>query len=134
MHTLQFRNAPSISVLSIILVFMGSTACAGGGSTSGGDPNVISRQQIEETESSGNALQLVQRLRPNWLQRQGGTSMADPGQIVVYVEGNRQGGPDALRNVEVINVESIEFLSARQATVEYGSGHDNGVIRVHLRE
>lgn len=124
----------AVFALVLGLLFAGIAACAGGGASSGENPNRITREEIEETGFSGNAFQVVQRLRPNWLQRQGGTSMADPGQIVVYVEGSRQGGPDALRNIEVVNVESLEFLSAREATVEYGSGHDNGVIRVYLRE
>lgn len=126
-----FRVLTLLSVVS--LIFVGVAACAGGGSASGENPDVITRNQIEEIGFSGNAMQLVQRLRPNWLQKQGGTSMADQGQIVVYVEGSRRGGPDALRSVEAVDIESMEFLSAREATVEYGSGHDNGVIRVHLR-
>lgn len=108
-------------------------ASAGQSSSSGGSPNVISQQEIQESGDFSNAYNLVRRLHPQWLQKRGRSSVNNPGDILVYVEGNRQGGPTTLRQIDVIDVESITYLRPAEATMRYGSGHDNGVIEVNLK-
>lgn len=110
-------------------------ACAPTGeSTSGNDPTVISRAEIQGAEDSSNAYTLVQQFHPEWLKKRGQSSIRQPGDIVVYVDNSRRGGPDALRRINVIDVELIEFLRPDKATMRYGSGHDHGAILVHLKE
>lgn len=98
-----------------------------------GNPDVISETEIQEAGSVSNAYVLVQRLQPNWLEKRGRSSVRNPSDVVVYVDGSQRGGPDALRQINIVNVSSIEYLDANQATLRYGSGHDHGVIEVNLK-
>lgn len=117
----------------VFAVLGGLAACAGSGGASG-DPDVISQQAIQDAGPVRNAYALVQRLRPTWLEKRGGRTIRNPSDVVVYVDGSRRGGPDALRQLNVINVNSIEYLDENQATLRYGSGHDHGVIEVNLKD
>lgn len=110
-------------------------ACTGGKQLSGSNnPNKITQEQIQQVGTTSNAYVLVQRLHPDWLQKRGSSSVSRVSDVVVYVEGSRRGGPDSLREINVMNVKSIEHLSSDRATLEYGSGHDHGAIRVELKE
>jgi hypothetical protein len=77
-----------------------------------------------------NAYQAVQRLRPNFLQRRGTTSMTQQADIVVYVDNNRMGGPTTLQQIPTNEVKEIRYLSATDATQRYGTGHAAGAIVV----
>jgi hypothetical protein len=61
------------------------------------------------------------------------SSVSNPGDIIVYVEGSRYGPPESLRQIDPLNVASMRWLTDDQATTRYGTGHDNGVILVRLR-
>lgn len=102
-------------------------------SSSDNDPTVISHDEIEDVGEISDAYNLVQRLEPQWLRKRGRSSIQQPGDIIVYLEDNRQGGPESLRQMDVIDIESIEFLRPDKATMRYGSGHDHGAILVHLK-
>lgn len=109
-------------------------ACTGGNQVAGDNPNKITQEQIQSVGTTSNAYVLVRRLHPDWLEKRGTSSINRVTDVVVYVEGSRRGGPDALRQINVMNVESIEYLSASQATLQYGSGHDHGAIQVEMKE
>jgi TonB-dependent receptor-like protein len=93
-------------------------------------PNVITQAEIESTGTS-NALQAVQRLRPNFLVTRGNTSRnsADIG-VVVYANGTRLGGASTLSQISVQDVSRIEYLNASEATQRFGTGHTHGAILV----
>jgi hypothetical protein len=78
-----------------------------------------------------NALQAVQRLRPNFLRFPGAMSITQgQAQVVVYVESTRMGGPDMLQQIPITEVKEIRYLSATDATQRYGTGHTAGAIIV----
>jgi hypothetical protein len=80
-----------------------------------------------------NALQAVQRLRPNFLQTRGGASSSitqGPIDVVVYVDQTRMGGPGTLAQIPITDVKEIQYLSATDATQRYGTGHGAGAIIV----
>ena len=54
------------------------------------------------------------------------------GDIVVYVNDVRMGGPEALQNVGAEAVVAIRYLDAAQAA-RYGTGHQHGAILVTTR-
>lgn len=122
-----------IVFLSVMLVAFVSCTGSKMGKSSGGDPDVITQEQIQEVGTMSSAYSLVQRLRPNWLRKRGANSVSNPGDIIVYVDGSRYGSPSALRQIEVVDVESMERLSAGEATTKFGGGHENGVILVHRK-
>ncbi len=111
--------------------------------------NQIVREELQGT-SAANAYELVQALRPQWLRERGqetirtqkvdrpglrgsivaGTAMDEP-DILVYINDSRFGNVDALRDIPVTGLGSLEFVSPSKATLRWGSGHSKGVIVVH---
>jgi hypothetical protein len=129
------RTFRTVLPAALLLLFGSLLGCATAGQSSGseGDPNVITQAEIQEVGEISSAYNLIRRLHPQWLQKRGRGSISNPGDIEVYVEGSRQGPPSVLRQISVIDVESITFLPPDEATMRYGSGHDNGVIQVNLK-
>ena len=96
-----------------------------------------SRDRITQEELANidvqNALQAVQRLRPQFLQTRGGASQSitqGPVDIVVYVDQTKMGGPSTLAQIPISDVKEIQYLSATDATQRYGTGHGAGAIIV----
>ena len=80
-----------------------------------------------------NALQAVQRLRPNFLQNRGGAASSlsqGPQDVVVYVDQTRMGGPSTLAQIPITDVKEIQWLSGTDATQRFGTGHGSGAIIV----
>src|SRR5690606_12389665 len=90
----------------------------------------------EEIRSSGrsNAYEVVQTLRPEWLRIRGPTTLRPEGDpILVYLETQRLGTLEQLRNISAASIESIRFLDRREASLQFGPGHVNGAIVVTTR-
>jgi hypothetical protein len=98
-------------------------------STARPDRNVISLAEIQAVRTD-NAYELVRTLRPIWLRKRGSNSVHYDGDIVVYLNETRIGGPEALRQVEAISITSIRYYDPGAANFRYGSGHQHGAIRV----
>ncbi len=126
---LWYSGSLVLFVFSLLLV-----SCVTTGQGSSGSNTVITQEEIEQVGGISNAYNLVRRLHPQWLQKRGRNSLQNPGDIIVYVEDAEQGGPEALRAIDLIDVQSIEFLRPDKATMLYGGGHDNGAIQVHLKD
>lgn len=95
------------------------------------NPDVITAAEIETVSDAQDAYQIVKRLRPNWLSQRGGSSMhLQVAEIVVYVNGIRMGGVDALRDIPPTGVVELRFLRGTDATQRFGTGHENGAILV----
>jgi hypothetical protein len=102
---------------------LGAGACASSsGATTGTrgtrSPDLISKADIEATQS-GNAYDLVNRLRPQWLRTSGvgsvsGGNPATYG-LVVFLDNVRLGGVETLRSVDSGSITSIRFLTAERA-------------------
>jgi len=109
-------------------------ACAAQSSSSP-RPNASLITRAEAVEAGvSDAFQLVQKLRPAWLQRRNPTSFSQEGDVAVYLDGTRVGERDALRNITTDNVESIEYMDAGRATFRFGAGHQYGAILVTTRK
>ena len=106
----------------------GLSACATGAGGSSGPSRSANRITQEELAdfTTLSALDAIRRLRPRWLQVRGGTPVA-------MLDGARLGGPDALRSVAVSDVASMQFLSASDATLRYGTNFPAGAIEVRTR-
>lgn len=96
-------------------------------------PNRITSEEIRQVTAQ-NAYQLIQQLRPNWLQAHTpslGTSSR--GQVLVYVDNTRMGGIDFLRQVSIAEVETAEYLNAAEAASRFGLNQTGGAILVKTR-
>ncbi len=110
-------------------------ACASASSTAADRPrrdsSVISSAEIATIQVS-NALEVIERLRPNMLRSRGMVSInSNPSSYpVVYVDGQLMGELAVLRNLTPTAIREIRLLSANDATTRFGIGHPGGAIVV----
>ncbi len=88
----------------------------------------LAQEEIAATQQ-GSLLEIIQRLRPAWLRTRGQPFLGRQ-EIVVYLDGFRIGGADALRTISSQDVFEVRYLDASEATVRYGTGHPAGAIEV----
>jgi hypothetical protein len=119
------------SVLLLMLVSACASTPAAERAERGGRA-VITDAEIRNTHQA-NALGVVQALRPEWLRTPTTTSGQAGHQIQVYVDGNRMGGLDQLRQIMAGTVTSMQFLTGLEATQRWGLNHGSGAIVVSTR-
>ena len=109
--------------------------CAGGGGPSTHAPrdyNVITLEEIEATEAT-TAYQIVQQLRPRWMVRNRGDrsfALDDSDFAKVIVDDMPPREFNFLRELRREVLQEIRFLEPRDATLLYGTGYNEGVIKV----
>ena len=123
-------------------VLLAVTACASGGapvSAAKQNPNVISLDEIIESSAS-NAFEVIQRLRPNFLRTRGAvhgtpgaTNAMEMVDLVVYLNENRLGGTDQLRQISTTDIREIRYFNSSEATTKWGTGHSAGAIQIVSR-
>jgi len=111
------------------LVLLTGCATAAPQASERANPRLITSDQIRANHAT-DAFDLIRGLRPSWLQRRGQQSLFLDGEVVVYLDHVRIGGPGALRSVQLSDVERVEFFDAASATQRWGTGHAHGGIRV----
>ena len=109
-----------------------TAGCASGGGGGEGstrrDPNLITAEELAQYTNL-TCLEVIQRLRPRWLQSRG--SEQNP---VVYQDGSRMGlAEDVLAGISANAVVSMKYLNASDATTRYGTGHGSGAIEIATR-
>ena len=109
-----------------------ATAGTGAGSESRSD--VLTRQEIDSM-SVETAHEAVRRARSQWFRTRGSRSMRTPDAIpvVVYVDGVRRGGIEALEVIRASLVERMVYHNANAATTRWGTNHGSGAIEVFTR-
>jgi hypothetical protein len=116
----------------------GNAAALRAGPTAGYDR---ARDHLEVAEMQGasaqTALDLVRKLRPEYLRPEASSRAAlgaagGRGAPVVYVDGNRWGGPDALGSIPAYLVAEIRRVPAYEARTRYGLVDPSPVIDVRL--
>ncbi len=128
----MFRPQRWIGTLLLALLV---TACASsGGNNVRVDRNLLTREQIVETNRQ-NAFEVVESLRSNWLRSRGPSSLNSRDAVVqVYLDDNRLGGVETLRNVNTSLVQYIRWYDGIAATGRWGLDHGAGVIYVSTRD
>jgi hypothetical protein len=96
------------------------------------DRDLISLEQVQAARVD-NAYELVRKLHPIWLRKRGANSVQNDGDVVVYLNDTRLGGPEALRQVETITITSIRFFGPGPANFRFGTGHHHGAIQVSTK-
>jgi hypothetical protein len=137
------------SLATTLAVFLFAAACASTGEPRSGssDTSVITEEEVANSHAA-NAYDLVQSLRPRWLNIRGQSSLGtttrrgiDGGNvdvmveqdIPIYLDGTRIGGVETLRNVSTRELARLERLNAGTATQRFGGGHPNGAILLSTR-
>jgi hypothetical protein len=124
--------------LFTVLVMLTSAGCATGGREAGTGPRstgtVITAEEIRDRGGYSNLYDLIQTLRPRWIQTRGpDTFMGQQGQVQVHMDGNRLGPVTALRSLSPTGVTSIRWLSPNEASSLYGLDHSHGAIIISTR-
>lgn len=100
----------------VLIGLLAASACASAG---GGDPrprqDVITAEEIEETRVS-NLYELVQRLRPRWLDVRSNQSFTSDTQIVVYQGQSYLGGVEMLRQFGKESAYRLIYLDGPTAS------------------
>jgi len=125
-------------LLVLVLAGCGAAATASGG----GNSNLITSEQLREADPDGlSVYQIIERDRPRWLRAGRGASTfgnAAGGEVSspfarVVLDGVSYGGIDDLRSLDTDEVDSIEYMSASDATTRFGTGYVSGAILVRTR-
>ena len=128
----------TVSRILLLGLFLGVTACgtAGGrgGGSGGGSRGAITRSQIERL-ADGSAFMVVQMLRPRWLavRTQATPRNQTAAYAQVFVDQLHFGPLGSLERISTTQIDRIEYLNARDATTQYGTGYLGGIIRVITR-
>lgn len=123
------HRAPLILVALCSACVVGNVGPSRGGSSQGD----ITRPELEQVLSE-TAYEAVEQLRPSWLfYRRTPTLVNANPEPAVYIDQAKLLSLDDLRTIPVQDVEVIRFLSARDATTVYGTGHMWGAIVVVSR-
>jgi hypothetical protein len=121
----------------VVAVVAGSgAACAtgGGGPTASEERNLVTQEELAETNARY-VYQALSRLRPSWLTSRGPAGMgnvrdAQESVANVYVNGNRMGGIEFLRQYAVTDVQEVRFYEPGEAGARFGMGNPRGVIEI----
>ena len=114
--------------------------CAGGsGAQSSGVPeparksDVVTMEELARSNAS-TLYEALHHLRPAWFRRSPTTLRPDAeGDVVIYLDQTRLGGPETLRSVDVPAVVAVRYYSASEAQARYGLGHLHGAIQVTMK-
>ena len=123
--------------LLLVLVLAGCGAAAT--ASRGGNFNLITSELLREADAEGlNVYQIIERTRPTWFRAgrgaptlgyaAGGAAFAR-----VLLDGIPSGEINDLRRLITVEVESIEYMSASDATTRFGTGYSGGAILVRMR-
>lgn len=92
-------------------------ACASAGTAGESrrvDQNLLTREEMATVDVS-NLYDVVERLRPRWLQIRAPKSINSTTEIVVYMGQSYLGGPDVLRQFNMNTVAQLRYLDAAKA-------------------
>jgi hypothetical protein len=114
--------------LACLLLLAGCSTKSGTEQGAEARSDEIRDAQIAETGAL-NAWDAVAALHPEWLRSTDRTGAFRP---VVYLEGERVGHVEYLRNIQAGRILRIRFMSAYEGQRRYGRGHSGGVFWITL--
>jgi hypothetical protein len=123
------------AVLLASVFFAGCASGTGSGSPDSDirhDRNLISTEELE-AQPQGSAYQAIQRLRPIWLRSRSSYLASGVYLPGVFLDGRAFGTVGSLREINIASVGEIRYLSAREATTQYGTGYPAGIIFIVLK-
>lgn len=110
-----------IRLATIVFATMFAAACASssGPRSPSTSSDIITAAEIEASGAT-NAHELITKLRPRWLQPSRATSSIGGGVIrqpitLVYLDGSRVGGIEALRGLTVFGIKQARWYEADRA-------------------
>jgi hypothetical protein len=94
------------------------------------DRSVLSRTEIRETQYT-NMYDVILALRANWVRVRSAESIQGRSSAVqVYLDMQRLPGLEELKTMSPLNILSVQYLDALQASARFGMDHGSGAILV----
>jgi len=116
-------------------------ASSGGSSSAGArahrDNSVITSEEMSELHLT-NLYEVVERLHPEWLAHHNAATLTTPPggnasgmtQVQIYLDNQRAGNPDVLKQIPISGARSVRYFDASEAEVRFGNGNLYGAIQV----
>jgi hypothetical protein len=122
--------APRALAFGMLLAVVSACAANRGAQGPNTNSNLLTQEEIEGAHQP-NLFDVVRALRPMWLRQYSATVQngQDTG-VSVYVDNQRVGGVDVLREMTSTTATSLRFYSASEAQSRFGLGNLQGVIQV----
>lgn len=124
-------------------LILGATAiaCASPGTPGSGAPQkgtLLTAAEIATFEPEGKtAYDMVERLRPRWLQARGVRSLRGQSDstefALVVVDGHPMGRIQRLRDIEAFQVEDVRYSDPSESSGKFGERGASGVIEVRMK-
>jgi hypothetical protein len=125
-------NLRRSSPLLLLLLFAGCAASSGSNTMRGGNLDRIEREEIIAA-NRGNAYELLEMIRPQWLRTRSDTSVLSEATILVYVDDVRYGNLESLRTLSPQAIFLMLRYNSTAASQRWGPGHADGVIYISTR-
>lgn len=128
------RRVLRLTVIAALAASCAPAASAPPGGTAAPEPegrNVLATEEIEASTQS-TALDLIRDRRPVWLRSRGFQNFELSGGIDVYVDRTRMRF-ETLAEIPVQELVRLEYLSASDATLRFGTQEGNPAIVVTTR-
>ena len=94
---------------------------------------ITGEEIVASNASEMTAYDAIARLRPNWLASHGKATHG-PEYAMVFVDGQRYGSVESLRNFQAFAVADMRYYDITQAGARFGvQGGTGGVIEVRIR-
>jgi hypothetical protein len=125
----------AIRATFLLILGLSLAACAhrGAANKQGQDENRITQAEIQGSEYQ-NALELIQRKRPRWLNtKPNSVAIRSANEAAVYLDGTHLGGIATLRRILAADMEEAEYLTAAEVLSRSGYNHPAGAILITTR-
>ncbi len=93
------------------------------------DQQLITRDVITGTQYT-NLFDVIQALRSNWLRVKNSGDFGKADLLQVYLDNQRIGGVEELRNIAPLSVLSVRYFDPIAASARWGMNHNGGAIYV----
>jgi hypothetical protein len=109
----------------------GATSKPGAPAAARRDRTTITADELSQIEAS-NLFEVVQHLHPDWLTPHNASAIRGGAatDIMVYIDTQRAGTSEYLKQMAVNSAAGLKFYSASEAQARFGNGNLNGVIQV----
>jgi hypothetical protein len=115
-----------------LVLLVGACASAGTGSSGGVRREVLASDELSDG-APASLYDAIRTLRSEWLNRHGGGSLLQHGDVMVYVDDARLGTSEVLRNIRTDQVVMARYVNPTEAQARFGSDHLFGAILVTMR-
>ena len=122
---------------ALVAIFLGCASGSPGGIGETRRSQVLTQEEISASGVSGNAFDIVTRLRPNFLVSRGPITLGNAQRTAmypnIYLDGIPFGDINTLRNIDASQIAEIRLYQAGEAQTKFGVGNSNGVLAVTTR-